>query len=164
VELHGLTMNAAINQLISSITPNDPYIAAIRAAQNRPGVVRLVLELKQAIAPQVFTLRPIADYQYRLVLDLYPRIAQDPLLALIDGMDDKDPLADILETLAQDHAPIPSVAGQQLPKEPAAASGVASGATSGSPPRAPAAPSPPAAASKWAECSKPMPAPKKWGQ
>jgi len=124
VDLHGLTMDATINDLIAKVTPNDPYIATVRAAQNRPGVVRVVMELKQAIAPQVFTLKPIGDYQFRLVLDLYPRIALDPLMALLDAAD-ADPLAGILESLsqAQAHAaPIPSVQGQQLPKTPPASS------------------------------------------
>jgi len=147
VDLHGLTMNAAINDLIAKVTPNDPYIATVRAAQNRPGVVRVVMELKQTIVPQVFTLKPIGDYQFRLVLDLYPKIAQDPLMALLDA-GDADPLAGILESLAQaqaDAAPIPSVAGQQLPKTPTASPRPAA------PPRSPptvAAPSsrnPPAA-------------------
>jgi len=151
VELHGLTMNTAIKQLITSIKPNDPYIATIRAAQNRPDVVRLVLDLKQSVAPQVFTLKPIADYQFRLVLDLYPRVAQDPLLALLDNTTDDDPLAGILESLAQnDPAPIPTMEGQQLPRTPAARTpqtppAVAPAAQAPPPPRAPASPKAPKA-------------------
>jgi N-acetylmuramoyl-L-alanine amidase len=45
--------------------------------------VRLVLDLKQPIRPQVFTLSPVAAYQHRLVLDLYPTQLTDPLEALI---------------------------------------------------------------------------------
>src|SRR5690606_9066677 len=66
---------------------------------------------------QVFTLKPIGEYKYRLVLDLYPKVAQDPLMALLKDADN-DPLAGILESLAQNspaEAPIPSVQGQQLP-------------------------------------------------
>jgi len=51
--------------------------------QNQPRVVRLVLDLKQSIAPQLFTLSPVAAYQHRLVFDLYPAQERDPLLALI---------------------------------------------------------------------------------
>ena len=53
-------------------SPDDPNIAGIRVGQFTPGVVRLVMDLKQAIAPQVFTLTPVAAYQHRLVFDLYP--------------------------------------------------------------------------------------------
>ena len=45
--------------------------------------MRLVFDLKQAIAPQVFTLTPVAAYQHRLVFDLYPTQVADPLETLI---------------------------------------------------------------------------------
>src|SRR5690606_10582828 len=93
------------------------YIGSVRVGQNRPDVVRLVIDLKQPIAPQVFTLKPIGEYKYRLVLDLYPKIAQDPLMAIMDNAD-TDPLAEVLEDLARNspaEAPVPSVPGQKLP-------------------------------------------------
>lgn len=117
VDIEGLTMSRAINDLVSKIKPNDPYIESVRVAQNRPDVIRLVMDLKQPIAPQVFTLKPIGEYKYRLVLDLYPKVAQDPLLAIMDNKE-TDPLAQVLEDLAQNspsQAPIPSVEGQKLP-------------------------------------------------
>jgi N-acetylmuramoyl-L-alanine amidase len=46
-------------------------------------VVRLVVDLKQAAQPQVFSLDPVAAYGHRLVFDLYPEKAIDPLEALI---------------------------------------------------------------------------------
>ena len=116
VDIQGLTMNRTIEELVSKVRPNDPYIRSVRVGQNRPDVVRLVLDLKQAVAPQIFTLKPVAEYKYRLVLDLYPRVAQDPLLAL-QIQDDNDPLASVLESLAQNSpdAPVPTVQGQTLP-------------------------------------------------
>src|SRR5690606_5674628 len=121
VDIEGLSMNGKLNDLVSKIRPNDPYIASVRVGQNRPDVIRMVLDLKQPIAPQVFTLKPIGEYKYRLVLDLYPQVAQDPLMAIANAFQDEDPLADVLENLAQnapDAAPIPSVEGQSLPKSP----------------------------------------------
>lgn len=134
VDIEGLTLNSAINELVSKIRPNDPYIGTVRVGQNRPDVVRLVLDLKQPIAPQVFTLKPIGDYQYRLVLDLYPKVAQDPLMAIMNA-EDPDPLAQVLESLAQNSpapAPIPTVPGQTV--RPPAAS------LPKTPPKAPAQP------------------------
>ncbi len=117
VDIEGLTLNSTLNELVSKVRPNDPYIGTVRVGQNRPGVVRLVLDLKQPVAPQIFTLKPIGEYKYRLVLDLYPKVAQDPLLAIMDSKD-PDPLADVLEQLAQQDAdaPIPAVRGQTLPQ------------------------------------------------
>lgn len=117
VDIDGVHLSSAINDLVSRIKPNDPYISSVRVGQNRPNVVRLVFDLKQDVAPQVFTLKPVGDYKYRLVLDLYPKVAQDPLMALLKDSQN-DPLAGILENLAQNspsEAPIPSVRGQKLP-------------------------------------------------
>jgi len=122
VDIDGLSMNREINHLITQIRPDDPYIANVRAAQNRPGVVRLVFELKQAIAPQVFTLKPVGDYRFRLVLDLYPRVAQDPIMALLERqpLDGDDPLAKILEDISR--SPVVPQPGQTVPAPPRSSS------------------------------------------
>jgi N-acetylmuramoyl-L-alanine amidase len=46
-------------------------------------VVRLVIDLKQPVAPQQFELAPVAAYQHRLVFDLYPEKERDPLALLV---------------------------------------------------------------------------------
>ena len=120
VDLQGISLNQTLNSLVSQIKPNDPYIRSIRVAQNRADVVRLVMDLKQTIAPQVFTLKPIGDYQYRLVLDLYPKVAHDPLMALIDSSAGDDPLAGIIDQLggSRPTTNAPTVAGQVAPTPP----------------------------------------------
>ncbi|MFA7281725.1 MAG: N-acetylmuramoyl-L-alanine amidase, partial [Sterolibacterium sp.] len=73
--------------LPSKISESDPYIKLIRAGRNKPGVVRLVIELKGehgSVRPQVFTLKPVGEYAHRLVLDLYPSEPLDPLMALLE--------------------------------------------------------------------------------
>lgn len=112
VDIEGLRLSPALESLVRNIKPNDPYIASLRVGQNRPNVVRIVIDLKQAIAPQVFTLKPVGDYKYRLVLDLYPLIAQDPLIAFLKEQPDfggDDPLAQILEGLGQNPSGTPSL-------------------------------------------------------
>lgn len=84
LDLESGELSAALAELDSKVTADDPYIKGLRVAHNRPGVVRVVLDLKAEVAPQVFTLKPIGEYGYRLVLDLYPSQAQDPLVALIE--------------------------------------------------------------------------------
>ena len=83
VDIDGLELSPMLRDIVGKVQPDDPYIAGVRVGQNQPRVVRLVVDLKQAVAPQVFTLTPVAAYQHRLVFDLYPTIAPDPLLALI---------------------------------------------------------------------------------
>lgn len=84
VEIEGLTLNSTLKDLVAKIQTNDPYIKQVRVGQNRPNVVRLVFDLKEEINPQVFSLKPIGDYQHRLVFDLYPAKPVDPITALIE--------------------------------------------------------------------------------
>ncbi|WP_345530842.1 N-acetylmuramoyl-L-alanine amidase [Viridibacterium curvum] len=83
VDLEGIEFDSVLQSLPSKILDSDPYIKLIRAGRNRPGVVRLVVELKTEIKPQLFTLPPVGNYGHRLVLDLFPVQEVDPLLALI---------------------------------------------------------------------------------
>lgn len=83
IDLKGVEFNTVLQSLPDKVLASDPLIARIRAAVNRPGVVRVVVELKAGIKPQIFTLNPIASYGHRLVVDLYPEQPVDPILALI---------------------------------------------------------------------------------
>ncbi len=83
VDIDGLELSPALRELVAKVGSDDPFITGVRVGQNQPRVVRLVFDLKQHTAPQVFALAPVAAYQYRLVFDLYPTTPPDPLLALI---------------------------------------------------------------------------------
>jgi len=83
IDIDGLELSPALRDLVGKVRADDPFIAGVRAGQNQPRVVRLVIDLKQPTAPQLFTLAPVAAYQNRLVFDLYPTQERDPLLALI---------------------------------------------------------------------------------
>lgn len=83
VDIEGIDLSPALRELVAKVKADDPNIAGIRVGQNAPNVVRLVIDLKQRALPQVFTLPPIAAYKHRLVFDLYPEQAVDPLEALI---------------------------------------------------------------------------------
>jgi N-acetylmuramoyl-L-alanine amidase len=78
VELAGLQQ-----ALAGKVLPNDPYIGTVRAGRFKPEIVRLVLDLKEAVKPQIFMLAPVGEYGHRLVLDLYPIEPVDPLMALL---------------------------------------------------------------------------------
>ncbi|MDP2019213.1 N-acetylmuramoyl-L-alanine amidase [Hydrogenophaga sp.] len=83
VDIEGIDLLPGLRELVGKLKSDDPNLAGIRVAQNTSNVVRLVIDLKQAIKPQVFNLDPVAAYQHRLVLDLYPVNAPDPLEQLI---------------------------------------------------------------------------------
>ena len=51
-----LELSPALRELVAKVRADDPFIAGIRVGQHAPGVVRLVVDLKQPAVPQVFTL------------------------------------------------------------------------------------------------------------
>jgi len=93
IDIDGLELSPPLRDLVGKVRADDPFIAGVRAGQNQPRVVRLVIDLKQPTTPQLFTLAPVAAYQNRLVFDLYPAVERDPLLALIRDREQAEQLA-----------------------------------------------------------------------
>ena len=87
VDIEGIELNPALKELVGKVRSDDPYITGVRVGQYANKTVRLVLDLRQMVKPQVFNLMPVktgnTQYQHRLVLDLYPSEVADPLEALI---------------------------------------------------------------------------------
>ncbi len=82
LDLDEVELGPTLKSLSEKINANDPYIRQVRVGNFKPGVVRIVVDLKAEIKPQVFSLPPAGDYKDRLVLDIYP--AQDPLMAMLE--------------------------------------------------------------------------------
>ncbi len=126
VDIEGIELNPALKTLVAKVRADDPTIAGIRVGQSAPGVVRLVLDLKQPITPQVFTLAPVAAYQHRLVFDLYPTQTTDPLEALIAerlkenavAQPQADPLGDLIAQQSQKPPTRPSQAEPEVKIKP----------------------------------------------
>ncbi len=85
LDLEGVEPDGELAQLVQRLRPNDPHIQSIRLSRFRPGIVRIVLDLKAEVQPQIFALTPVGEYGHRLVLDLYPLTLPDPLMALVEG-------------------------------------------------------------------------------
>ncbi len=87
VDIEGIELNPALKELVGKVRSDDPFITGVRVGQYANKTVRLVLDLRQMVKPQVFNLQPVktgnTHYQHRLVLDLYPSDVADPLEALI---------------------------------------------------------------------------------
>ena len=85
LDLEDVEFNATLEQLPAKISAADPYVSGVRVGRFKPGVVRLVLDLKAQVKPQVFVLKPVGEYGHRLILDVYPLLeADDPVMALLD--------------------------------------------------------------------------------
>jgi N-acetylmuramoyl-L-alanine amidase len=90
VDIEGLAWQPALREGAGQGPQDDPNIARIEVAQPQAGAVQLVIGLRHAVRAQVFQIRPVAQYQHRLVLDLYPQQAIDPLEALIADLQRRD--------------------------------------------------------------------------
>ena len=131
VDIEGLVLSPTLKELVAKVKSDDPHIAGIRVGQFSANVVRLVVDLKQAIRPQVFTLQPVGAYQHRLVFDLYPEQEVDPLEALIgekmrqapalpqaSASEPSDPLGDWMARQSQKPAkPKPAAAANPVAPE-----------------------------------------------
>ncbi|WP_250865960.1 N-acetylmuramoyl-L-alanine amidase [Caballeronia sp. INSB1] len=117
VDLSGIDLDQSLRDLVSKITPNDPQIQAVRIGQYQPHVVRMVFDLKGSVKPQVFTLGPIGSYKYRLVFDLYPAVAPDPLMELLAQTERKQEALD--RANPNPSAPPPAtLSGPATPQKP----------------------------------------------
>lgn len=81
LDLENVDLGANLKTLSDKILASDPYIKQVRVAYFKPGVVRLVVDLKSEVKPSLFSLPPAGEYKHRLVLDVYPQ--QDPLMAML---------------------------------------------------------------------------------
>ena len=90
VDIQGASLDSVVQSLPQKLSRSDPYVAGIRVGQFNPDTIRVVMDLKTAVNPQVFALTPVANFKHRLVIDLYPtqavalaQEADDPLMALL---------------------------------------------------------------------------------
>lgn len=115
VDIRGADLLPSLQELVQRVQPDDPFVERVRVGLYNAETVRLVLDLKQPVGPQVFQLDPVAAYQHRLVLDLYPLTPPDPLEELIarhlagqptspsppGGAPAHDPIAELIERRLQ---------------------------------------------------------------
>jgi len=115
LDLQDIEYASVQQEIADKVRAADPYIANLRAGRYMPGVVRLVLDLKQEVKPQIFILKPVGDYGHRLVLDLYPVEPPDPLMALLDKpVRNGAPQPDLARVDVK-----PDLSGRQSPAAPA---------------------------------------------
>ncbi|WP_416191204.1 N-acetylmuramoyl-L-alanine amidase [Neisseria sp. CCUG12390] len=87
VDIQNANINTVLQGISKKVLADDPFIRSIRAGQNTPTTVRIVIDLKQNVHPQVFALAPVGGFKHCLVIDLYPQgvDVNDPMMALLNG-------------------------------------------------------------------------------
>ena len=97
LDIDGVEASGELLELPGRVQPTDPYVAAIRVARRGAATVRIVLDLKAEVKPDVFALPPVGEYGHRLVLDVYPLVPLDPLMAFLESEARKDKRAPAAE-------------------------------------------------------------------
>jgi len=110
LELDGVKLTPELAQLPTRVQPADPYIAAIRFGTKPPDTLRIVFDLKAETRTQVFALKPVAEFGFRVVLDLYPLIPVDPLMALLAERPEPPDLVTKPSPATQERAPLAPLA------------------------------------------------------
>lgn len=110
IDLQQVEISEILNSLSTKIGNDDPYIKNVRVGRFKSDVVRLVLDLKTEVKPQLFNLKPVAEYGHRLVLDIFPAHPVDPLLALLQSS------GVTIHATEPDSASMPIVAGSAEPE------------------------------------------------
>lgn len=124
LDIENIDLNTTLKTLSDKILASDPYIKQVRVAHFKANVVRVVVDLKGEVKPNIFALAPAGEYQHRLVLDIYP--LQDALMAMLGRMQSENsdstastqpkPVVEPLPTDAEGHA-----ATVDTPEQPASA-------------------------------------------
>lgn len=82
LDIEDVDLNPILKTLSDRILSSDPYIKQIRVGMFKLGVMRIVIDLKAEVSPNIFALAPAGDYKHRLVVDIYPD--KDPIMAMLE--------------------------------------------------------------------------------
>jgi N-acetylmuramoyl-L-alanine amidase len=106
MDLEGVEMTPELASLPSRVQPGDPYLLGIRVARKTASTLRVVFDLKAEIKPDLFALPPVSEFGHRLVLDLYPPVPLDPLMALLEAerIKERAPPAPVVAEVVPDKA------------------------------------------------------------
>jgi N-acetylmuramoyl-L-alanine amidase len=118
LDIEGLELDPTLKELVAKVRADDPYIASIRVMPQGKAGVRLNVDLKQPVLPQLFNLSPVAAYKHRLVVDLYTPKPEDPLEALIAERLKEKPGSTAPAPAAPAPDPIGDLIAQQMQRPP----------------------------------------------
>lgn len=138
LDLEGVNNTATLQEMAAQLSPSDPYLRNIRVGHFKPGVVRVVFDLKTLVKTSMASMNPVGDYGYRLLVDIYPanrtavspsptpdnpvlevRRLDAPAMPVTVPPAAVDPLASLLHPPEQAQSPTPPVPRAQAQSTPA---------------------------------------------
>ena len=90
VDLSDVQADAAFQKALETLKNDTGVLLRARIGQYRPDTARLVLELKSAAETAAFALPPVGQYRHRLVIDLMPTDADDPIATFLSKLAERE--------------------------------------------------------------------------
>ena len=120
VDLSDVQADAAFQKALETLKNDTGVLSKARIGQFRPDTARLVLELKSTAETAAFALPPVGQYRYRLVIDLTPVDADDPIATFLAKLIEREAQLEKAADLAAVEAskPVPPILPPKLNKLP----------------------------------------------
>ncbi len=120
VDLTDVQADAAFQKALETLKNDTGVLSKARIGQFRPDTARLVLELKSTAETAAFALPPVGQYRYRLVIDLTPVDADDPIATFLAKLIEREAQLEKAAALAAVEAskPVPPILPPKLNKLP----------------------------------------------
>ncbi len=116
VDLSDVQADAAFQKALETLKNDTGVLSKARIGQFRPDTARLVLDLKSRAETAAFALPPVGQYRHRLVIDLTPVDADDPIATFLAKLIERELQLEKAADLAAIEAakPVPPI----LPPKP----------------------------------------------
>ncbi|MEO7253526.1 MAG: N-acetylmuramoyl-L-alanine amidase [Casimicrobium sp.] len=120
VDLSEVQADAAFQKALETLKNDTGVLSKARIGQFRPDTARLVLELKSRAETAAFALPPVGQYRHRLVIDLTPVDADDPIATFLAKLIEREAQLEKAADLAAIEAakPVPPILPPKLNKLP----------------------------------------------
>ncbi len=90
VDISDVQADAAFQKALETLKNDTGVLARARIGQYRFDTARLVLELKSRAETAAFALPPVGQYKHRLVIDLTPTDADDPIAEFLTKLAERE--------------------------------------------------------------------------
>ena len=119
VDISDVQADAAFQKALETLKNDTGVLLRARIGQYRPDTARLVLELKSSAETAAFALPPVGQYRHRLVIDLMPTDADDPIATFLIKLAERE--ATLERAAAEIATPPPEPVKPVAPPPPVAA-------------------------------------------
>ena len=135
VDISDVQADAAFQKALETLKNDTGVLNRARIGQYRSDTARLVLELKSRSETAAFALPPVGQYRHRLVIDLTPSDADDPIAEFLAKLAERESTLEKAQVEIAKSEPIkpappppppvaPPVVAKQAPQTPPAAPAV----------------------------------------